>query len=208
MAPIWLIDGRFYALPRAAILNATVTRAVYFSWTGQYELSLTIAQTALAFLSYAAVVSHEDIYLCLICAIACCALERENEAERYILDAVNRAEPHGFIAPFAEGLCRLGGHLEKLVKPKFPLFYHAVVEQWKHTRVNWLTFHNRFAKDNVTLILTLREYQIAVLVSQRVSRAKIAVQFGISKGRVSNIIDVIYGKLYISSKTELEMYIL
>jgi DNA-binding CsgD family transcriptional regulator len=143
-----------------------------------------------------------------VCAAACCALEREDEAKQYLLDSMKSDLPHGFITPFAESIYYLGGLLERLLEQEFPAFYGVVIEQWKCTFSNWLTFHNRFAKDNITLILTLREYQIAQLASQRVPRAKIAKQFNISAGRLNNIMEIIYGKLFISNRTELSNLIL
>ena len=73
---------------------------------------------------------------------------------------------------------------------------------------NWIVFHNRFAKDNITSILTLREYQIAKLAAQGVPFRKIAEQFSIALGTLNNQMQIIYQKLFINGKKELPEYIL
>jgi len=56
-------------------------------------------------------------------------------------------------------------------------------------------------------MLSLREYHIAMLVARRVPYAKIAKQYGISVGRLKNIILEIYEKLFISGRDELVKYV-
>ena len=82
------------------------------------------------------------------------------------------------------------------------------MEQWERTWKNWIIFHNQFTKDNITLILSLREYHLAVLVARRVPYAKIAKQYGISVGRLKNIMLEIREKLFLSNREELEKFIL
>ena len=71
-----------------------------------------------------------------------------------------------------------------------------------------MVFHNQFTKDNITLVLTLREYHIAILVARRVPYAQIAAQHCISVGRLKNIMQGVYGKLLISGRDELARYVL
>ena len=71
-----------------------------------------------------------------------------------------------------------------------------------------MAFHNRFTKDNITSILSLREYHIAVLAANRVPYAKIAQQHCICVGRLKNIMQGIYAKLSISGREELASYVL
>lgn len=64
------------------------------------------------------------------------------------------ALPHGFITPFAELVSDFGGLMEQCLEEAFPACFDAVIEQWKRTVKNWVTFHNHFTKDNITLILS------------------------------------------------------
>jgi DNA-binding CsgD family transcriptional regulator len=141
------------------------------------------------------------------CAVACYYLERGEEAKRWLLEAMRMGLLHGFITPFAEVVTTLGGLVEQCLKQQFTEYYDAVIRQWEDTWRNWVAFHNQFTKDNITLILSLREYHIAMLVARRVRYAKIAKQYGISVGRLKNIILEIYEKLFISGRDELVKYV-
>ena len=56
--------------------------------------------------------------------------------------------------------------------------------------------------------LSLREFELATLVARRVPYAKIAKQYCVSVGRLKNIVQEIYGKLFVSGRDELSKYIL
>lgn len=209
MVPEWLSAGNFSAFPaEAKPAYVLYLRAKYFICIGKYENALAVAQTALAFSSPERGITFPEIYLRVVCALACHYLGRENEARRWLLEAMGIALPHGFITPFAEHFADFGGLVEQCLKEKFPGCFDAVLGQWERTVKNWVTFHNRFTKDNITSVLTLREVYLAQLVARRVPYTKIARQFNISMGRLKNIMLEIYQKLYISSRDELAQYVL
>lgn len=208
MAPDWLKCGDLGALASQARPDALYLRAKYFLCVGNYEAMLAVAQTALNLCASEQGITLPDIYLRVACAVACYSLERRDEAKRWLLDAMRLALPHGFITPFAEVVSALGGLMEECLEQAFTDYYDAVIGEWKRTWKNWITFHNQFTKDNITLMLTLREYHIAVLAARRVPYAKIADQYHISVGRLKNIMLGIYGKLLISGRDELTKYIL
>lgn len=208
MAPEWLKAGELSALPPGTIPNALYLRAKYFNCLGRFEVMLAIAQTAISLCAARQGITPYDIYQRLMCAVACNGLERREHARRWLLEAMRLALPHGFITPFSEIVTSLGGLVEQCLEKEFPGYYHAVMEQWQRTWKNWITFHNQFTKDNITLILTLREYHIAVLAAHRIPYAKIARQHCISVGRLKNIMLDIYGKLLISGRKELAKRIL
>lgn len=207
MAPGWLKKGDFSALPTQAKPNALYLRAKYFHCVSKNEVTLALAQTALALCASNKEVTMTDIYLRVTCAVACHVLERESEARQWLKDAMRIALPHGFITPFAESITALGGLVEQCLEQAFPDSYNAVIGQWERTWKNWITFHNQFAKDNITLILSLREYHIALLAARRVPYAKIADHYHISVGRIKNIMLEVYEKLCISGRDELSKYI-
>lgn len=208
MAPAWLKTGDLDALPPRSKPNALYLRAKYFHGMGQFEAALAVALTALALSSPEGGITTTDIYLRLTCAVACHALEREGEAKRRLLATMRLALPHGLITPFAENVTALGGLVERCLEQEFPRYYEAVIEQWERTWKHWTTFHNQFTKDNITLILSLREYHIASLVARRTPYAKIAEHYGISVGRLKNIMLEIYEKLFISGRDELAKLVL
>jgi DNA-binding CsgD family transcriptional regulator len=209
MVPGWLAEGDFSAFgPQVKPPYLHFLRAKYLMCTGKYEIALAVAQTALTFCAQEQGITYSEIYLRVVCAIACHCLGREDEAARRLLEAMRIALPHGFITPFAEHVGDFGGLAEKCLEQEFPHRCNVVIEQWKRTVKNWVTFHNHFTKDNITLILSLRECHLAQLVARRVPYAKIAAQYGISVGRLKNIMLEIYEKLYISSRDELAQYVL
>jgi len=207
MAPGWLKLGDFSSLPAQARPNALYLRTKYLMCSGSYEAMLAVAQTALTLSSTEHGITTTDIYLRVSCAVACRCLGRLDEAKRFLLDAMRIALPHGFITPFAEIVTAFGGLMERCLDEEFPNDYGAVIGQWEKTWKNWMAFHNRFTKDHITLMLSLREYQIAVLVARHVPYAKIAEQYCISVGRLKNIMLEVYGKLCVSSRDELSKYV-
>lgn len=209
MVPKWLSEGDFSAFPaQVKPPYMLYLRAKYLMCIGKYEIALAVAQTALTFCAPERGITFPEVYLRVVCALACHCLGRENEAGRWLLEAMRIALPHGFITPFAENASDFGGLVEQCLEEAFPDCCDAVIRQWERTVKNWITFHNHFTKDNITLILSLREYHLAQLVARRVPYAKIARQFNISVGRLKNIMLEIYEKLFISSRDELAQYVL
>lgn len=207
MVPGWLKDGDLSALAPQAKPDALYLRAKYFSCVGKNDAMLAVLQTALTFCALEEGITTPDIYLRVARAVACYALEDEDAARRYLLETMRIALPHGFISPFAEVVTALGGLMEQCLEQEFPQSYDAVIGQWKRTWKNWITFHNQFTKDNITLMLSLREYHLASLVAHHVPYAKIAQQHRISVGRLKNIMLEIYAKLCISGRDELSKYV-
>lgn len=175
---------------------------------GRFESMLAVAQTTLTLSAAQQGFTINEIYLRLMCAVACHCLNRAEDARDWLLEAMHIALPHGFITPFAELVTALGGLMEQCLKQEFPGYYDAVIEQWARTWKNWMAFHNQFTKEHITQMLTLREYHLAVLVARRVPYAKIAKQYCISVGRLKNIMQEIYKKLFISDRNELSKYVL
>ena len=208
MLPEWMKRGDFSLLHERAKPDATYKRAKYYQCLGRFEAMLAIAETAHEFCSPKSGLTFHEIYFLVACATACFALERRDEARQWLLRAMHIALPHGFITPFAESATTFGNVLEQLLEREYPEYYDAIISQWKSTFTNWLTFHNHFTKDNIALILTMREYQIAQLAAWGTPFKKIAEQFHISLGTLNNNMQAIYQKLYINGKKELSEYIL
>lgn len=201
MAPGWLRKGDFSHLPEEAAPFALYLRTKYLQNHADYPQMFTIAQTMLTLCKGKGAVM--TIYLLLMCAAACVGLGKRDQACDYLMEALAIGMPHGFITPFVENVATLNGLVEKCVKRHYPHAYNALLAQWQETWKNWTMFHNRFARDNVPLLLTLRELRIATLAATRVPYEQIAQQEGISVGRVRNIMQEIYGKLFVRSRAEL-----
>lgn len=207
MVPDWLKEGNFSQLMPQTRTNALYLRAKYYHCIGKYEAMLAVAQTALTLDASEQGITQTNLYLRVTCAVASYSLGRIEEAKRWLLEAMSISLPHNFITPFAELITMLGGLVELCLKQNFPTYYDAVIRQWELTGRNWIIFHNQFTKDNISFILSLRELHIAKLASSRVPYAIIAEQFSISVGRLKNIMQEIYEKLFISNREELSYYV-
>ena len=208
MVSNWVKSGDLSEFPDKVKPDAAYKRAKYFQGLGKFDAMLATAQTALSFCDAKDGISYIGIYLRLACAIASVALKQTDEAKRYLLDTMHISLPYGFITPFAESASAFGGLLEQLLKEEFPEHRDAIAKQWQRTFVNWISFHNHFTKDNITHILSMRNYEIASLVAHQIPYTEIAKKFNISVGRLNNIIGEIYGELFVSGKKELSSLIL
>jgi DNA-binding CsgD family transcriptional regulator len=209
MVPAWLKTGDFSAFSIQQLkLDAVFKRVKYFQAIKQYESMLAAAETAVAFCDAKCGLAMRDVYFRVVRAIACCGLNRTNEAKIYLSDAMNIYLPHGFITPFAESAQAFCGLLEQILERDFPKYYDAVTRQWTQIAPNWIKFHNRFTKDNIAHMLSLRDYQLASLVARRIPYKEISRQFNISTGRLNNIMREIYAELFVSNRDELAKLIL
>jgi len=208
LLPDWLKDGDFSALPRDLRPEALCRRVRYLHFMKKYESMLDVAQTALTLESPEDSISYPNAYLRLMCAAACCLINRRDDAEGYLLGAMRDYLPHGFITLFAELAPLFGGMLERLLEREYPEYYAAVTGQSERVIPKWLDFHNRLTKDNITLILSRRDYQIALLAARGVPNKKIAEHYNMSLGRTKNKISEIYAELHIDNRENLKKLIL
>lgn len=206
MVPGWLKEGDFSRLPEKAVPFVLYLRVKYLQNLADYPQMFAVAQAMFTLCRGKGVVM--DIYLLLMCAAACVGLGQKDRGRDYLLEALALGMPHGFITPFVENVATLNGLVEECVKQRYPYAYDALIAQWQYTWKNWAVFHNRFAQDNVTLLLTLREYRIATMAASRVPYAQIAQQECISVGRVRNILQEIYSKLFVRNRDELAALVL
>ena len=203
----WLKNGDFSAVDENERLTAIYMRTKYFQSIGDYTSMLATAETALVFCDSAQTIVYPGVYLKLACAAACHSLHRIEEAEQWLLDAMHSSLPYGFITPYAEAMPVFGGLIEKLLMQEYPAQSAAIISQWEYTYTNWVTFHNLFTKNNVTQMLSLREYETATLTVEGLSNKEIAKRMHISDSRQKAVMNNIYTKLRINNRKELGEYI-
>ena len=149
-----------------------------------------------------------EIQLWLLCASAANALGDSQQARRYLCTALELGIPCGFRMPFGDYLGELDGLMEECLMELYPQACKQVVGLWSESFKNWMRFHNEYAKENITTLLTPKEYHVARMLANGVSRAEIARRMNLSEGRVRNIASEVYGKLYIGKRSELKEMIL
>lgn len=206
MVPVWLKEGDFSRLPEEAIPFAMYLRVKYLQNLADYPQMFAVVHTMFTLYKGKGIVM--DIYLLLMCAAACIGLDNKIRAREFLQDSLMLGMTHGFITPFVENIANLNGLVEDCVKQQYPHAYDTLIAQWQGTWRNWAVFHNRFARDNVPLILTLREHRIATLAANRIPYAQIARQECVSVGRLRNIMQEIYGKLFVRNRDELAALVL
>jgi DNA-binding CsgD family transcriptional regulator len=212
MIPEWLKNGDFSALPLPLRQDALCIYARYLTFLKKYESALDVARTALVFDEPEHGLSYMSVYLRIQCAVACVGLGRKTDAKYYLSGVMKDCLPCGYTASLAEQLLHLGGLLEQLLEQKYPEYYDLITGQSKRILSNWISFHNRFARDNITTILDPREYQAARAVVLGESNKAIAAQFHLSVSTLENMLQIIYDKLLIekggSRRKKLVQYIL
>lgn len=82
--------------------------------------------------------------------------------------------------------------MDRLLHSRYPEYVKPITEYWKLSSRNWTIFHNEYSEDEIALMLTAREIQIAFKASKGVPNADIASEFSISVGRVKNILSKLF----------------
>lgn len=211
MVADWLKNGDLSALPDVVKPDALYLRARVFQSLKQYDSMLAVAQTALCFCNPAQGLSYMEVNLNLLCGVALCELGRAEEAEPYLLAAMHACLPYGYLTGIAVNVPMAGGLIEVLLEREYPAQLAAVLELASRAVPGWFIFHNRFTKENITHILSPRDYQMARLVARGMPYAQIAKQFHVSEGRLKNLMHEICEKLFITGKSrrkELAKFIL
>ena len=117
-------------------------------------------------------------------------LDKHSEAREMLAQALTEAEPDGFVIPFVENYRFLkpllmqeiqGGLVQKIIE------LGEAAEKRK----------NRTVRPTAFTALTDREYEIVLLMTQRLSNREIAEKLFLSEGSVKQYINQIYSKLHI-----------
>ncbi len=111
------------------------------------------------------------------------------------------------MTPFAEHVTSLGGRIEKYLKTYYPDFRKPVMNQCDNTLNHWIVAHNMYAKDNITNLLSVMEYQVASWVTRGLTNAEIAAILNCSVSNVKRNMESIYHKLLINKRSELNQYV-
>ena len=210
MVPEWLKIGDYANLHPLVRYEAAYQRTLYLQYMKKYESMLDVAQTALSLLPHSSAeqgLSVTEIVLRIRCAVACHHLDREGEAKTWLLGAMDATLPHGFIISFADTITLLGGLTERCLKQAYSKYYDSVTELADRVVKNWFSFHNRFVKDNIPLILTMQEGEIITLAGRGVPYKEIAERYHYTVGTLKNKMRIIFEKLCISKKSELADFV-
>lgn len=172
----------------------------------QYEKALGIVETALNLNVDCYPLAF--VYLHLIEAIAHINLLHAEDALNAMENAWNMAEADGFIMPFVEHYSLLQGLIERQFKKTHPQEYKRITAAAKQYNNAWYRLYNAHNEASVTGELTHTEFTVAMLYSRNWRVKEIAAHMELSERTVMNYIAVIYEKLQINGKKDLEKYML
>ncbi len=171
-----------------------------------YSRALGIAETALSFADDNCVIPR--IYLLIVKAVCYINLQNSERAVKNIEEAWNLASPDGIILPFVENYNLLLGVVEKHLKKNHPKDYAKIISISKKFSATWFEGHNKSNKGNMATNLTAVEYTIAMLYSRNWKAKEIAAHMELSERTIMNYITLIYDKLQINGKKDLEKHLI
>ena len=171
-----------------------------------YSRSIGIVEAAIAYnkncyplvLTYLYIIAAMD-YICLV---------QIDKAKESMQKAWEYAFHDKFFMPFVEHYSVLQGLVESFFKKEHPIFYSKIVEYSKQYNESWFSIYNNQSGNVVADNLTHIEFTIAMLYSRNWRVKEIASHMELSERTITNYIQIIYEKLHINSKKQLEEFML
>ncbi len=200
------LDGYMKYLDEGIRLYACYLKAYDAYLKKDYSKSLGVVETAFFFDVDA--YPLPTIYLHLIAAMDLINLMQTEKAIEHIEKAWALASPDGFFMPFVEHYNLLQGLIEKHIKKNHPKDYSKIIGATKQYNTSWYEVYNRYEDQSVATNLTHTEFTIAMLYSRSWRVKEIAAHLELSERTIMNYITVIYDKLHINGKKELEQFML
>lgn len=146
-----------------------------------------------------------DVDLKIAKAVACRETGREAEMRQLLEAVIGRWASHGIFMPyllFMHGT-RKSPVLEILADVA-PCEVKRVKRMSRAYFANLIRMRNHAFGEKITGALSVREFYLTMLVKRGVSYKELSARFGVSLGRVKNIMLCIYQKLGICSRSELD----
>lgn len=148
-----------------------------------------------------------EIYLRLLCAIACHQVGNTDRAIFHLDKAIEDCLEDGLYGPLVEHRRQLGGILDERLSAADPDAFKKVKELYKRMQTGWTTIHNAVLERTVSASLTIREREIARLAVFGLNDKQIASRFNITENAVKNIIDAAKEKTGVTNRGDLAFYI-
>ena len=193
-------------LPNALKLYSCYLMAYKAYLERDYSRSLGIAETALncCLNTYPVAAAYNYI----IAAVDYMNLMNIKAAKEKIEQAWELVEKDGLIVPFVEHYSLLQGLVEVFFKKQYPEEYKRIVSRAKQFNNTWFALHNEKTGRTVADNLTTTEFIIAMLYNRGWRMKEIATHLELSERTVKNYMQVVYEKLGINNKRELEKFML
>lgn len=148
-----------------------------------------------------------ELYLRLLCAVACQNGGDTERAVHHIDKAIALALPDRLLGPLAEHRRQLG----YLLDDRLALADAEALKELKilHKKLNagWTKLHNAVLEKSVSIHLSPREREVARLAAFGCSDAEIAAQLNLSKSTVKSLISMAKNKTGAMKRSELVAFI-
>lgn len=193
-------------LPEGLKLYACYLMAYKAYFEKDYSRSLGIANTALGCCRETYPIPMA--YLHTIAAIDLINLSKPEKAKIRMEKAWEFAGKDNLVMVIVEHYGLLQGMTEVFFKKNHPEAYNRIITVTKGFNVGWYKYHNKKTGRTVAGNLTTTEFTIAMLFNRGWKVKEIAAHIELSERTVKNYIQIIYEKLGINNKKELERFML
>lgn len=148
-----------------------------------------------------------EIYLRLLCAIACQNGGDTDRAIHHIDKAIALALPDRLLGPLAEHRRQLGYLLDDRLALADPEALKELKNLHKQLHQGWTTLHNAALERSVSVHLSMREREVARMAAFGCSDAEIAEQLNLSKATVKSLISMAKNKTGAMKRAELAAFV-
>lgn len=194
-------------LPIGIRMFALYVYAHYLYLNKQYQKSIGIAQATFAMVGKQQY-PIPAIYLHLVLVMDYMSLKETELAKKHLLTAWDIARPDDLIEGFGEHHGLLGGMLEAVIKPNWPLDFKRIISITYSFSHGWRKIHNPVTGHIVADNLTTTEFATAMLAARGWTNQEIGDHMNISHNTVKKHISTAMGKLGITRRQDLKKYML
>lgn len=149
-----------------------------------------------------------EIYMGIYLSVAYYRLGRESDGADSLGRALDMAMPDGLILPFAENADLLGHSLDKVMEERWSSERHRLSSLVKRYSVGKERILQSLSGRDAAVGLTLRENDVAILVSEGLSNKEIADRLFLSENTVKFYLKSIFQKFGIKSRKEIKKLVL
>lgn len=147
-------------------------------------------------------------YAKIACAIACREIGRKDEMMMWLGEVIRTLAPHGIFLPFL--MFMYGMHrspVEAILSESAPDQLPRYRELSKSYFRNLIRMRNHYTGERLTEDFSFREFYLAMLLKRGHSYKELAERFGISVGRMRNLVSILYEKLHVHSRSGLKDFV-
>ena len=180
-----------------------VAHALYLE--KRYQQALGVAKSALVMA--AGRFPSVCVYLNLVGSMVATNLQDADLAKTFFYRAWQLAEPENYIQPFVEHHGMLQGQIEKYIRDEQPEVYERIAEKVLAFSRGWMKIHNPDSANKVTDRLSPYEFALAMMAAKGKSNQEIADYLHLSTNTVKSHLSLIYQKVEVSNRRELEQYL-